>query len=85
MIYTYIYFSFFSICDPKGKKINNGALQFLKEETKTFLAFAEYFLLALDEYFCCWLVDRGVKNAQTNILIFKFIILHINYSVLIKI
>ena len=53
MIYTYIYFSFFSICDPKGKKINNGALQFLKEETKTFLVFAEYFLLALHEYFCC--------------------------------
>ena len=53
MIYTYIYFSFFYIDDPKGKKINNGGLQFLKEEIKTFLVFAEYFLLALDEYFCC--------------------------------
>ena len=70
---VYIYIS--SICIfytymIQNRKIEyNWALQFLKNETKTFLV--QQILFTLDEDFYC--------------LIFKFIIPEINYSILIKI
>ena len=36
-VYTFIYFLFLSIYMNQKGKINNWALQFLKNETKTFL------------------------------------------------
>ena len=67
------------------KKTNNWVLPFLKNETKIFFSFPEYILFTLDEGFDCWILDEGVKNKWTNILILKFIIPQIIYSVLIKI
>ena len=56
-----------------------------EEWNKNMFSFAEYILSTLDEDFYCWIVGGGVQNVWTNLLIFKFIIPQINYSVLIKI
>ena len=60
----------------KGK-IKNCALQFLKNETKTFNMFYLLYMKDVEQ----WMVG-GLQNVQTNISIFMFIILQVNYSVL---
>ena len=60
-------------------------LSIFEEWNKIFCGFAEYILFALYEGLYCWIVDGGVKNLWDNILILKFIIPQISYSVLIKI
>ena len=74
-IYKYIQFLFFYINNPKRENKKLGPSIF-EEWSKNI----EYILFTLDEG--CWKVDVGLQNAQTNILIFKFIILQINYSVI---
>ena len=73
-IYTYIYFLFFYINDPKREKI--GPFNFWRMKQKHWIYFihSRWRLLLLNSGW--W-----VTNVQTNILIFKFIILQINYSV----
>ena len=60
-------------------------LEFVKNETNTFFFFAKYVLSTLDEGLYSWIVDRGVNKLRTSILIQKFIIPQISYSILIKI
>ena len=74
-IYIYIYFLFFYINNSKRENKNLGPSIF-EEWSKNI----KYILFTLDEG--CWIVNIGLQNAQTNILIFKFIILQINYSVI---
>ena len=55
-----------------------------EEWNKNIFSFVEYILFTLDGGFYCWIVNEGLQNIW-NIMIFKFIIPQINYSVLIKV
>ena len=66
-----------SDCPPLGSSI-------FEEWNKNIFSFVGYILFTLDGGFYCWIVNGGVQNIW-NILIFKFIIPQINYSVLIKV
>ena len=55
-------------------KAANWVLEFLENETKTFLVFIDSIFFAPDEGFC-WIACGRVQNLWTNILMFKFIVL----------
>ena len=66
-----------SDCPPLGPSI-------FEEWNKNIFSFVGHILFTLDGGFYCWIVNGGVQNIW-NILVFKFIIPQINYSVLIKV
>ena len=73
------------IWSKKGKRSNELGPSVFEECNKNIFSFTEYSLFTLNEGFYRWIVDGRLQNVRSNILIFKFIIPQINYSVLIKI